>query len=79
MAPAGIWDQVVDKVANLRKESSMLKLFTEHVKAEEMYGLTVHAVMRITESVGKSRARLLPVTHPIHVSAAVSAAAARRD
>lgn len=56
MAPAGIWDQVVDKVANLRKESSMLKLFTEHVKGEEMYGLTVHAVMRITESVGERRA-----------------------
>lgn len=29
----------------------MLKLFTEHVKGEEMYGLTIHAVMRITESV----------------------------
>lgn len=47
----GIWDQVVQKVAKLREESSMLKLFTEHVKGEEMYGLTVHAVMRITESV----------------------------
>lgn len=52
---AGIWDQVVEAVANLRKESSMLKLFTEHVKGEEMYGLTVHAVMRITESVGERR------------------------
>lgn len=60
MALAGIWDQVVEKVANLRKESSMLKLFTEHVKGEEMYGLTVHAVMRITESVGERRTRLLP-------------------
>lgn len=29
----------------------MLKLFTEHVKGEDMYGLTIHAVMRITESV----------------------------
>lgn len=33
----------------------MLKLFTEHVKGEEMYGLTIHAVMRITESVRKCR------------------------
>lgn len=47
----GIWNQVVQKVAKLREESSMLKLFTEHVKGEDMYGLTVHAVMRITESV----------------------------
>ncbi|XP_023139493.2 histone-lysine N-methyltransferase 2D isoform X1 [Amphiprion ocellaris] len=48
--PERIWDQVVQQVAKLRDESSMLKLFTEHVKGEEMYGLTVHAVMRITES-----------------------------
>ncbi|KAM9350418.1 histone-lysine N-methyltransferase 2D [Symphorus nematophorus] len=48
--PEGIWDRVVQQVAKLRDESSMLKLFTEHVKGEEMYGLTVHAVMRITES-----------------------------
>ncbi|XP_044068115.1 histone-lysine N-methyltransferase 2D isoform X2 [Siniperca chuatsi] len=48
--PEGIWEQVVQQVAKLRDESSMLKLFTEHVKGEEMYGLTVHAVMRITES-----------------------------
>ncbi|XP_036960673.1 histone-lysine N-methyltransferase 2D isoform X2 [Acanthopagrus latus] len=48
--PEGIWDRIVQKVAQLREESSMLKLFTEHVKGEEMYGLTIHAVMRITES-----------------------------
>lgn len=47
----GIWDRVVQQVAKLREESSMLKLFTEHIKGEEMYGLTIHAVMRITESV----------------------------
>ncbi|XP_061842110.2 histone-lysine N-methyltransferase 2D isoform X1 [Nerophis lumbriciformis] len=48
--PQGIWEQVVQSVAKLRDDSSMLKLFTEHVRGEEMYGLTVHAVMRITES-----------------------------
>ena len=47
----GIWDRIVQQVAKLRDESSMLKLFTENVKGEEMYGLTIHAVMRITESV----------------------------
>ncbi|XP_020490682.2 histone-lysine N-methyltransferase 2D isoform X2 [Labrus bergylta] len=48
--PEGIWERVVQQVAKLRDDSSMLKLFTEHLKGEEMYGLTVHAVMRITES-----------------------------
>lgn len=48
--PEGIWDRVVQQVAKLRQDSSMLKLFTEHIKGEEMYGLTVNAVMRITES-----------------------------
>lgn len=51
---SGIWDRVVQQVAKLRDESAMLKLFTDHVKGEEMYGLTVHAVMRITESVRMS-------------------------
>ncbi|XP_061684594.1 histone-lysine N-methyltransferase 2D isoform X6 [Syngnathoides biaculeatus] len=50
MSPQGIWEQVVHKVAKLRDDSSMLKLFTEHVKGEDMFGLTIHAVMRITES-----------------------------
>ncbi|XP_027026218.2 histone-lysine N-methyltransferase 2D isoform X1 [Tachysurus fulvidraco] len=48
--PDGIWNNIVQKVAKLREETAMLKLFADHVKGEEMYGLTVHAVMRITES-----------------------------
>ena len=42
---------MVQQVAKLRDESAMLKLFADRVKGEEMYGLTIHAVMRITESV----------------------------
>ncbi|KAK3547847.1 hypothetical protein QTP86_031953 [Hemibagrus guttatus] len=49
-SPDGIWNDIVQKVAKLREEAAMLKLFADHVKGEEMYGLTVHAVMRITES-----------------------------
>uniref|UniRef100_A0A3B1KLR4 [histone H3]-lysine(4) N-methyltransferase n=1 Tax=Astyanax mexicanus TaxID=7994 RepID=A0A3B1KLR4_ASTMX len=49
-SPDGIWDKIVQKVAKLREDAAMLKLFADHVKGEEMYGLTVHAVMRITES-----------------------------
>ncbi|KAJ8403963.1 hypothetical protein AAFF_G00343130 [Aldrovandia affinis] len=48
--PEGIWGRIVEQVAALRRDASMLKLFTEHVKAEEMFGLTTHAVLRITES-----------------------------
>ncbi|KAM4563268.1 histone-lysine N-methyltransferase 2D isoform 2-T2 [Odontesthes bonariensis] len=48
--PDGIWDRIVQEVAKLREDSSMLKLFTDQLKGEEMYGLTIHAVMRITES-----------------------------
>ncbi|KAM9445066.1 histone-lysine N-methyltransferase 2D isoform 2-T2 [Clarias gariepinus] len=49
-SPDGIWNNIVQNVAKLREEAAMLKLFADHVKGEEMYGLTVHAVMRITES-----------------------------
>ncbi|TSP79504.1 Histone-lysine N-methyltransferase 2D [Bagarius yarrelli] len=49
-SPDGIWNNIVHKVAKLREDAAMLKLFAAHVKGEEMYGLTVHAVMRITES-----------------------------
>ncbi|XP_058265800.1 histone-lysine N-methyltransferase 2D isoform X3 [Hemibagrus wyckioides] len=48
--PDGIWNNIVQTVAKLRDEAAMLKLFADHVKGEEMYGLTVHAVLRITES-----------------------------
>lgn len=41
----------MQNVAKLREDAAMLKLFADHVKGEEMYGLTVHAVLRITESV----------------------------
>ena len=53
LVPTDIWGTVVQRVAKLREEAGMLKLFTDHVKGEEMYGLRIHAVMRITESVSK--------------------------
>lgn len=36
----------------MRKEADMLRLFPEYLKGEELFGLTVHAVLRIAESVG---------------------------
>lgn len=37
----------------MRKEADMLRLFPEYLKGEELFGLTVHAVLRIAESVSK--------------------------
>lgn len=35
----------------MRKDADMLRLFPEYLKGEELFGLTVHAVLRIAESV----------------------------
>lgn len=39
----------------MRKEADMLRLFPEYLKGEELFGLTVHAVLRIAESVRRGR------------------------
>lgn len=43
----------------MRKEADMLRLFPEYLKGEELFGLTVHAVLRIAESVGPREGDLL--------------------
>ena len=48
---AGVWDKVLEPIVRLRKEADMLQLFPEYLRGEEMFGLTVQAVLRITESV----------------------------
>lgn len=57
---------MVEQVAKLREEAAMLKLFTDHVKGEEMYGLTLHAVLRITESVRPLPTPLPPLSNFSH-------------
>lgn len=39
----------------MRKEADMLRLFPEYLKGEELFGLTVHAVLRIAESVSRGQ------------------------
>lgn len=39
----------------MRKEADMLRLFPEYLKGEELFGLTVHAVLRIAESVRRGQ------------------------
>uniref|UniRef100_A0A8C9RDT7 Histone-lysine N-methyltransferase 2C n=1 Tax=Scleropages formosus TaxID=113540 RepID=A0A8C9RDT7_SCLFO len=48
--PKGVWDKVLAPVAERRSESGMLKLFPIYLKGEDLFGLTVSAVTRITES-----------------------------
>lgn len=48
-----MWNRIIEPVAAMRKEADMLRLFPEYLKGEELFGLTVHAVLRIAESVSK--------------------------
>lgn len=49
--PLGVWDKVLCPVAEKRAESGTLKLFPVYLKGEDLFGLTVPAVVKITESV----------------------------
>lgn len=46
-----MWDKVLGPVADKRTESGTLKLFPVYLKGEDLFGLTVPAVAKITESV----------------------------
>lgn len=50
-----VWNRIIEPVAAMRKEADMLRLFPEYLKGEELFGLTVHAVLRIAESVRRGR------------------------
>ncbi|XP_068605247.1 histone-lysine N-methyltransferase 2C-like [Brachionichthys hirsutus] len=49
-SPKGVWDKVLGPVAEKRTESATLKLFPVYLKGEDLFGLTVSAVAKITES-----------------------------
>ncbi|XP_041698132.1 histone-lysine N-methyltransferase 2C isoform X5 [Coregonus clupeaformis] len=46
----GVWDKVLGPVADRRTEIGTLKLFPVYLKGEDLFGLTVSAVTKITES-----------------------------
>lgn len=46
----GVWDKVLSPVAEKRSEVGTLKLFPVYLKGEDLFGLTVPAVAKITES-----------------------------
>lgn len=45
-----VWNQIVEPVARMRRELDMLRLFPDYLKGEDLFGLTLHAVVRIAES-----------------------------
>ncbi|XP_051970833.1 histone-lysine N-methyltransferase 2C-like [Xyrauchen texanus] len=49
-SPKGVWDKVLEPVADRRNETGLLKLFPVYLKGEDLFGLTVSAVTRIVES-----------------------------
>ncbi|XP_058251274.1 histone-lysine N-methyltransferase 2C isoform X1 [Hemibagrus wyckioides] len=49
-SPKGVWDKVLEPVAEKRNETGTLKLFPVYLKGEDLFGLTVSAVTRIVES-----------------------------
>ncbi|XP_060778551.1 histone-lysine N-methyltransferase 2C isoform X9 [Neoarius graeffei] len=49
-SPKGVWDKVLEPVAEKRNETGILKLFPVYLKGEDLFGLTVPAVTRIVES-----------------------------
>ncbi|XP_049336810.1 histone-lysine N-methyltransferase 2C isoform X2 [Astyanax mexicanus] len=49
-SPKGVWDKVLEPVADRRNETGILKLFPVYLKGEDLFGLTVPAVTRIVES-----------------------------
>ncbi|XP_032387901.1 histone-lysine N-methyltransferase 2C isoform X4 [Etheostoma spectabile] len=46
----GVWDKVLGPVAEKRSEVGTLKLFPVYLKGEDLFGLTVPAVAKISES-----------------------------
>ncbi|TRY85074.1 hypothetical protein DNTS_020861, partial [Danionella cerebrum] len=49
-SPKGVWDKVLEPVAERRNDTGSLKLFPVYLKGEDLFGLTVSAVTRIMES-----------------------------
>ncbi|ROL51048.1 Histone-lysine N-methyltransferase 2C, partial [Anabarilius grahami] len=49
-SPKGVWEKVLEPVAERRNETGSLKLFPVYLKGEDLFGLTVSAVTRIVES-----------------------------
>ncbi|XP_014291793.1 histone-lysine N-methyltransferase 2C isoform X5 [Halyomorpha halys] len=48
--PRGVWLKVLEPLAELRKVSSVVQLFSRYVTGEDLFGLTEPAIVRVLES-----------------------------
>lgn len=48
--PNAVWKQVVDKIADLRRQVGLVQLFPKYITGEDLFGLTEPAVVKILES-----------------------------
>lgn len=48
--PKAIWQRILDKLAQLRKNNNLVQIFPKYIIGEDLFGLTEPAVVRILES-----------------------------
>lgn len=48
--PRGVWLKVLEPLAELRRISSVIQLFSKFVTGEDLFGLTEPAIVRVLES-----------------------------
>lgn len=48
--PKSVWQRILEPIAQLRKDNSLIRVFPRYVTGEDLFGLTEPAVVRILES-----------------------------
>ncbi|CAL8076948.1 unnamed protein product [Calicophoron daubneyi] len=47
---SGVWRSILSKIETLREENRLVRLFSQHLKGEELYGLSEPHIVRAVES-----------------------------
>ncbi|KAH8023965.1 hypothetical protein HPB51_020638 [Rhipicephalus microplus] len=47
---AGVWQKVLQPIESFRRETQAIKVFSNFITGEDLFGLTEAAIVRITES-----------------------------
>ncbi|KAK8781094.1 hypothetical protein V5799_017565, partial [Amblyomma americanum] len=48
--PKGVWQKIIQPIQNFRREAQAIKVFSNFITGEDLFGLTEPAIVRITES-----------------------------
>ena len=49
-SPKGVWNKILEPLADLRQNSDVVKLFPQYISGEDLFGLTEPVIVRILES-----------------------------